>query len=684
MDDREAFAQWLVDNQDRRGTPEWDTVAEAFKKLDSATEVEDTRPQFEKVTGGVNDFVSNVGTGLWESVGGLVGMPQALGALERDVVAPAVGSAGEWISEGIGFDPLSPVASAVGAHGNLYAENLPSIEDAQEFIFSPMAGPRYDAEGELIFGGGLGVPRYEPETGTGRVIQDTAEGIGYGALTGGGPVVSALIGTGMFSGQVAEEAGAPPWVSQLLEIGIPGGGLLGGAVIRALRGTSPIAKVLQTGAVTEDDLVRAQALMADAQRRGTRLTWAEALGQVKGGGATGLRSIQRVVEQSPGGAGIMDDFMVQRTAGAPQAFATQADDIARMPEGMDLGTLPTRVMGAADDALARERTITNQLTKPHYNLSANNPAFSLSDDIFKTFADDDAFKAAVGAVRQQPAQYGSLSNMSDNSGPVLDAVIKYLKDQSRAVSSPFPGSLAGKIEQAMFQASPEYQRAVVTQSIRAREVERPLQQGTPLGALSATDDMAAQRQALMPPAPENLDPTIIRETIRRLTRESPEAVPQWVRANLESVFNRATKDAAAGGANQWGAAAFRNAVFSNAAQKRNLQALIQSMPDGPNIWKGFNRMLDVFEAQSMRFKPGSSTAFNTEIIEGLGLNIRDPNVIGAASRFVQGLAFQHNTRKLANLLTDQSQLARWKQLATQSAGSNAALKTTLAIIAEQQ
>ena len=35
MSDLERFATWLVNNQDKKGTPDFETVAAAFKKLDT-------------------------------------------------------------------------------------------------------------------------------------------------------------------------------------------------------------------------------------------------------------------------------------------------------------------------------------------------------------------------------------------------------------------------------------------------------------------------------------------------------------------------------------------------------------------------------------------------------------------------------------------------------------------------
>lgn len=71
----ESYAQWLVDNQDKRGTPEFDTVAQAYKSLRSQPAVAEPAPSTERTFG---EAAKDVAAGLTTGVGGLVQLPGQL------------------------------------------------------------------------------------------------------------------------------------------------------------------------------------------------------------------------------------------------------------------------------------------------------------------------------------------------------------------------------------------------------------------------------------------------------------------------------------------------------------------------------------------------------------------------------------------------------------------------------
>jgi hypothetical protein len=50
----------------------------------------------------------------------------------------------------------------------------------------------------------------------------------------------------------------------------------------------------------------------------------------------------------------------------------------------------------------------------------------------------------------------------------------------------------------------------------------------------------------------------------------------------------------------------------------NLRTAIEALPNGPNIWDGFNNYLQVMRAMGTRQPIGSRTAFNASDLEALG------------------------------------------------------------------
>ena len=82
-----------------------------------------------------------------------------------------------------------------------------------------------------------------------------------------------------------------------------------------------------------------------------------------------------------------------------------------------------------------------------------------------------------------------------------------------------------------------------------------------------------------------------------------------VHPNYPNIRNEAAQRLASGGENQSGGAKFAEALRGNRHQAANLEAGIRALPNGDGIWNGFNRLLDVMEAQQYRQATGSRTAF---------------------------------------------------------------------------
>ena len=202
--------------------------------------------------------------------------------------------------------------------------------------------------------------------------------------------------------------------------------------------------------------------------------------------------------------------------------------------------------------------------------------------------------------------------------------------------------------------------------------------------------MRQQSEILMPQAPRALDPMTIKRTVATLNTQDPQAATSFVRQNLQAIFNESAQNLS-GGANQWGGAKFAAQIAGNPQQKANLKALVESA-GGKGTWAGFNRLLDVLEAQGKRQAPGSQTAFNQQIqsnlsVGGVGAlpaSIASPNkamsVIGQA---YDNFRFGKNAEQMAQILTNPRSVDLMKKLALETPTSSRATALTTQILALQ-
>ena len=74
----ENYAQWLINNEDKRGTPEFETVAQAYKAMRSQSQLEqpDSAKASKERTFG--EAAKDIAAGLTTGVGGVVQLPGQL------------------------------------------------------------------------------------------------------------------------------------------------------------------------------------------------------------------------------------------------------------------------------------------------------------------------------------------------------------------------------------------------------------------------------------------------------------------------------------------------------------------------------------------------------------------------------------------------------------------------------
>jgi len=543
-----------------------------------------------------------------------------------------------------------------GNYGQAIMKGLPQQPLTQSLIHSDILKPEYEPNNPMLkaidfttqmaTGGGI-----NPAT----IARNTLPQLGRFALQSG-------VGTG--TQQFLESAGVNP-IGQAV-----GTGLTMGVAGIPFAMQSTVGNVAQNALknVTPEQIKLAQMLMNDAQRLGTPLTAAEALAQVTGGNR--LTSTQRIVENSPKSGQIMADFMNQRPNANVNAFNQTANQISTYT------TRPTTLNQAATNFLERSEKGLTGGVEPYYqsgigemkNLSAGKALPVLPTEV-KQLTTNSAIDDAINHVIKD--KYSGVTGLSANDPNTLLSAKKYLDAQYNKFSNKMVESYdkekaknafvaSRQLDDFLASKSPSYAQGRDIYSNAQTNVIQPRKEGM-LGQLADTGGttesmMAAQRGILMPPAPLATSPSDIKLVIKLLRREDPNVVKDWTRQNLQSIFNENSQNLQSG-ANQFGGAKFAASIAGNTNQRENLKTLV-SQGSSPQAWKGFETLLDVFQAQGKRLPAGSATAFNKaelDVLSGggnlakLALTPTKPSkIMDVFEEFRLG----QNTKKLAELLTD--------------------------------
>jgi len=623
----EEYAQWIVKNESKKGSPEFDTVVQAYQL---AKEQEFSQAQEQNVF--ETKPRSTLGVMGQSAIKGVAGL--------GDVVTGAIPNAMELYryatTPNAQLGKISqPVTQSLIRSGVLTPENEPN---------NPML-KAIDFTTQLATGGGINPM---------NIAKNTLPKLGRLGLQGG-------VGTG--TQQFLESADVGPlgqMAGTALTMGIAGSPT-------ALRSTVGDVSRNALKNVSPEQLKLADLLMQDARKLGTPLTAAEALAQVTGGNR--LTSTQRIVENAPKSAQIMADFMNQRPQANINAFNQTANQISPFI------TRPATLNQAATNFLERSEKGLTGGVEPYYqsgigemkNLSAGKALPVLPIEV-KQLATNSAIDDAINHVIKD--KYSGVTGLSANDPNTLLSAKKYLDAQYNKFSNKMVESydkekaknafLASRqLDDFLASKSPSYAQGRDIYANAQTNVIQPRKEGM-LGQLANTGGttesmMAAQRGILMPPAPMATSPSDIKLVIKLLRREDPNVVKDWTRQNLQSIFDETTQNLQSG-ANQFGGAKFASTIAGNQAQKANLKTLI-SESASPQAYKGFETMLDVFEAQGKRLPAGSATAFNQEALQELkggGLvkaaltPFKPSNIVAKFEDFRMRL----NSQKLAELLTD--------------------------------
>lgn len=585
----------------------------------------------------VEDVVKSLPGAIPRAAGAIVGLPQTVMDL--------------------GMAGARKVGEMVGADARFARPTFRNIGGVVEEGF--------DKASEAV----TGEPVYRPQTGPGRIADTTAQVLvsGPGSALQKGAVGAASGVSAEAARTVTNNPIAIAVISML------GGGLSSLPFVMRSVPAENIAKAIE--GIDETQLAKAQSLMDDAAKMGTPITGAEAIAQVTGKNT--LQDIQRVVEASREGGSVTQGMMNARPEANRAAFKAAGDTIAST-HGVNPANTPVRMQQAASTAIRDARQAGNAAAKPSYDAAAQQ---SVPLPEWDNLAQDPAVQKALQAVKSDP-MWG-VSNEAAGSVRWLDAAKRWIDDElvgSKPAVARILEAANTKIKAVADAASPDYAQARSIVAQNRQQVVKPLE-NSPVGDISRTGGppqgprpsgesmMQQQSGILMPQSPRALDPQTIRSTIGTLNKQDPDAARQWTRQNLEAIFNESSQNNV-GGANQWGAAKFSAQVAGNPSQRANLQALVEST-GGKRAWAGFERMIEVFEAQGKRMAAGSNTARDLRTAESFSAAGGAAPVMSTVSlqlpakayEWYQNFRFGKNTAEMAQILTDPKSVELMRELA---------------------
>jgi hypothetical protein len=642
------YAEWLVANEAKKGTPEFETVASAYREAKAEEQVQSG--QYTSVLGGDKEasVPRKLSQSMLKGVTGLgdlvLGGPENLKRLYQYAT-----------TEGM------PVPRAATPSRTFLTEQGVITPEAE---FKSPIGRVAGFTTELMAGGGINPFSMSRAVATKPLLPASRE-------------IGSQVGRTAFQGiaggstsELMNSIGIESPVAQFLATG--GAMTAAGLPVGGLRSTPSDIVNRNLKGVTPEQMRLAELLQKDSTRMGMPITGPEAIAQVSG--QRGLTTTQRFLEQAEPSQGTMNQFMSGRPAGVQQGFSNQMQNVSpRAPTSLT----PANLQQAGKDVIrGAEKNLTASVD-PFYkqgmiemqSLQAGKPLPVLPNEV-AALQKNDAIADAINHVTTNA--YTGVKGLPPTNPRVLDAAKQYLDAQYTRFTDPLAGSLdkrkAGiafggsrELDAYLSSKSPTYAQGSRNFEVAQKTQFDPMRQG-PVGQIAEGN---VGRDVLMPPAPISLYPADIKRTAELLRRKDPAALPDWTRQNLEGIFNETTQKLSTGD-NQFGGAKFAATIAGNKQQRENLRTLVTET-GGMQAWQGFERFLDVAEAQGQRMPANSATSFNEMIKNELGSGIasktltmfKPSNIVNWAENIQLG----RNADTLAKMLTDPDSVAKLQELA---------------------
>jgi hypothetical protein len=637
MANANQYAEWLVANEAKKGTPEFETVAAAYREADAEEKLQSG--QYESVLGGNKDasVPRKLSQSMLKGVSGLgdlvLGGPENFKRLYQYAT-----------TEGM------PVPRASTPSRTFLTEKGILTPEAE---FKSPVGRVAGFTTELMAGGGINPFSMTKAVATKPLLPASRE-------------IGSQIGRTAFQGiaggstsELMNSIGIDSPVAQFLATG--GAMTAAGVPIGGVRSTPADIVNRNLKGVTPEQMQMADLLQKDSTRMGMPLTGPEAIAQVSG--QRGLTSTQRFLEQAEPSQGTMNQFMAGRPAGVQQGFENVMQGVSpRAPTG----ATPFNLQRAGENVIRGAESSVTSNVAPYFT-QAGKQAVPNTD--IAGMMTNPRIADAVETVRST-GTYG-VKNEPANSLKTLIAAKQYLDDQYSKQMNAVTGaeknaarvtwSANRQLDDYLNAVSPDYAKGSQKFEVAQKTQMTPLRQGQ-VGQIA---EGAVSRDVLMPPAPISLYPADIKRTADLLRRKDPAALPDWTRQNLEGIFNETTQKLSTGD-NQFGGAKFAATIAGNKQQRDNLRTLVTET-GGMQAWQGFEKFLDVAEAQGQRMTANSATSFNEMIKNELGTGIasktltmfKPQNIVNWAENVQLG----RNANMLAKMLTDPDSVAKLQELA---------------------
>lgn len=631
----------------------------------------------------MDDITKGIGGGLVRGAAGTVGMV-------TDTLPNALVATSDWITK-----------------------KLPGVDTAEAERLSAERNKKFEesALGRVLSTRGIqsGIetvtgPAYEPTTRAGKFASRAAEFV-PGSMVGSSAANLGrnALAFGVVPGLTSEAAGQAFEGSDLETPARIVGGLAGGIGGAAALRSAPSGNAIR-GAVegaTPQQIDAAEQLFQRAMQAGQPISRAEALQSVTRG-STGLGDLQHTVE----GMGGMKQFYSQRPA-QNEAAARRAFDTIEQPN-LDPSRIGPAVGEAGEQIVQRVRDAINTATRPMYDAAGQN---LVPQQVHAAMVADPLFAETLNTIRRDPARNALIRGQSDRSVNVYDAVAKEFGERSRNAAQPLnpnasqtiasvTGSMGSDVkdiavaaDRAAVNGPSAYEAALATQTRLRQQYLQPLLDGY-IGKIAGKDMTTKNAiEALFPANPLPNSQQEIAQAVGALAQRSPRVTRDLIRAHAEGVFNEATQRLSQGGFNQSGGAKFAAVLRGNPQQAANLEAsVVAGVPNGREVWNGFNSFLENLEAQQFRQATGSRTAFKIPGVEDLksgGLANNAAQVMASGglklpqklSNAIANWNVGHNLDDIARLLTDPAAGAEFRRFATAPAGSSKALALTARLAA---
>jgi hypothetical protein len=633
----EKYAEWLAKNPNLKGTADYATVETALREATAeqnlaagqqegyGTSVLYERPQ----VGVGRKLAQSAGKGITGALDLLVGAPENVKRLYQYATTPDM--------------PVPRTAAPIQTYLTEKGVFKPEAE------FNTPAGRVADFTTQLFTSGGFNPVRSGKSLLSKPLAESSRDIAQQFAMTG----TQGLVGGG--TSEALKSVGIDSPVAQFIATG--GATAAAGAPFAMRSTTADIANKGLRG-VTPEQIKLAQALQNDSARMGSPITGAEAIAQVTGNKS--LLGTQRFVENAQASQPIMNQFMTGRPAGQRQAFETAVQNVGPQPTS----ATPLNMRNAAGQLISGAEKSVTENVKPMYNRAGNlavypEPAVLANPKI----------QEAINKVTAT-AEYG-VKGGNPNQFETLIAAKKYLDDEYKGQMNAVTGlkkgagevtaTAANELSNYLKENSPAYKQGAYNYQTAQTQQLGPLREG-PVGQIAGGADAA---QVLMPKAPVALYEKDIKRTVELLRRKDPEAVPSFVRQQLEANFNEAAQNLQSG-PNQMGGPKFVANIAGNEQQRKNLRELIVE-GSGMQAYQGFEKFMNTMEAQGQRLPANSATAFFQETQQQLGAGplskAATPLQPSRVAKFFEEYQMGNNSKKLAEMLVDPNSVNKLEELA---------------------